>query len=181
MDLVVATYTVSPERLKQVTMAGPYYQPGEGLMVRKGDSDLKDVNALSHNPDLKVCTGIGSTGGDLIKEYLASPSSQLVQFDVLSKCGDALQNKQVDAVTADTGILAGLVSSSRGTFEIVGKPYGPNDYAVGMKKGDVDFCNYVEDVLTRSYSDGSYQKAWGATLGQVEPAMPPLPTFIPCS
>jgi glutamate transport system substrate-binding protein len=179
-DIVVATYTISPKRLKQITMAGPYYRPGQGLMARKGDPKVTGLTSLSDS-DRKVCAGVGSTGADLIKKYLSDPGRQLVQFDELSKCGDALRNGQVDAVTADTGILAGIVHSAKGDFEILGSPYAPNDYGIGMKKGDTAFCNFIDDVLTKAHQDGTFAKAWQQTLGQVLPEPPKLQPFIPCA
>jgi glutamate transport system substrate-binding protein len=104
-----------------------------------------------------------------------------VQFDDLSKCGDALENGQVDAVTADTGILAGLVYGSKNAFQVVGTPYAANDYGIGIKKGDVVFCRFIDDVIAQSHADGSFEKAWRTTLGQVQPRVPSAAPAIPCA
>lgn len=178
VDLLIATYTITPTRLKEITMAGPYYEPGEGLMAPKGGK-VTSLASLK-DPSVKVCAGVGSSGANLIVPYLANAGSQLVQFDDLSKCGQALKTGQVAAVTADTGILDGLAYSLKGDYAIIGKPYAPNDYGIGMKKGDVTFCNFIDNLLTKSYADGTFQHAWNDTLGKVQPSVPVLPKFIPC-
>lgn len=178
VDLVIASYTITPERQKQVTMAGPVYSTGEGLMARKG-SRVKSIDALK-DPSVKVCAVAGSNIPDLIKPHLSDPTHQLVTFDLPSKCAMALKQGQVDAMAGDNAILAGIVYRNHGELQMAEGSFAPNPYGIGVKKGDIAFCQYIDDVLRKSYKDGAYAKAWKATLGKVEPKVPALPTPIPC-
>lgn len=178
VDLVIASYTITPERQKQVTMAGPVYSTGESLMVRKG-SRVKSIDSL-RDPSIKVCAVAGSNIPDLIRPRLADPAHQLVTFDVTSKCATALKQGQVDAMAGDNAILAGIVYRNHNELQMAEGSFAPNPYGIGVKKGDIAFCQYIDDVLRKSYKDGAYAKAWKATLGKVEPKVPPLPTPIPC-
>lgn len=49
----------------------------------------------------------------------------------------------------------------------MGKPFTEEPYGIGLKLDDTDFRNYVNDVLEKSYDDGSYKKAWDDTAGSV--------------
>lgn len=40
VDLVVATYSITDKRRSVVSQAGPYYETGQRLLVRKGDANI---------------------------------------------------------------------------------------------------------------------------------------------
>ncbi|HEY0486306.1 MAG TPA: glutamate ABC transporter substrate-binding protein [Mycobacteriales bacterium] len=176
VDLVVATYTINGERKKKVDFAGPYYMAGQDIMVKKGDSSITGPESF-RSGDKKVCSVTGSTPAGKIREYLKDPASQLVLFDVYSKCADALRTGQVDAVTTDNVILLGLVDQSKGAFQLVGKPFTQEPYGIGLRKGDTAFRSFVDDTLEAAQKDGSYARAWKDTAGKVDAQTPTLPTI----
>lgn len=177
VDYVVATYTITDKRRQVISFAGPYYTAGQDIMVKKGNPlGIKGPNDLAGK---KVCSVTGSTPSATIrKDY---PQAQLVEFDVYSKCAEALKNGQVDAVTTDNVILIGLVSKDSASFELVGKAFTKEPYGVGIKKGDTAFCQFINDTLKKAADDGSYLKAWQATAGKVSKDTPTLPAPDPCS
>ena len=181
VDMVVATYTINAKRKQRISFAGPYYVAGQDLMVGKDDTKITGPESLKAAPTTKVCSVTGSTPAETVKKYLASPS-QLVLFDVYSKCADALRTGQVQVVTTDNVILLGLVSKSNGAFKLVGKPFTKEPYGIGLKKGDTAFCGFIDDTLKEAASSGAYEKAWTSTAGSVEGAQTPiLPSAAPCS
>lgn len=181
VDLVVATYTINEKRKERVSFAGPYYVAGQDIMVGKNDTTITGPQSLRSDPAAKVCSVTGSTPAEQIKTYLASPS-QLVLFDVYSKCADALRTGQVKAVTTDNVILLGLVAKSNGAFKLVGKAFTQEPYGIGITKGDTAFCRFIDDTLAKAAGSGDYEKAWTSTAGQIEGAQTPrLPRPDPCS
>ncbi|GLW91526.1 glutamate ABC transporter substrate-binding protein [Actinokineospora globicatena] len=177
VDLVVATYTINAKRKERVSFAGPYYEAGQDLMVKK-DSTVDGPEALKA-AGAKVCSVTGSTPAEKIKEYV--DQSNIVLFDVYSKCADALRTGQVQAVTTDNVILLGLVDASKGDFKLVGKPFTKEPYGIGIKKGDTKFCQFINDTLKAAAADGAYEKAWKDTAGKVAPNTPKLPETATCS
>jgi glutamate transport system substrate-binding protein len=180
VNMVVATYTINDKRKERVSFAGPYYIAGQQLMVKSDNDKITGPDSLKSNPDSKVCSVTGSTPSENIKQYLAS-ESQLVLFDVYDKCADALRTGQVDVVTTDNVILLGFVSKSDGAFKLVGDQFTEEPYGIGIPKGDTAFCQFIDDTLKASDSDGSYAAAWKATVGTVQPEVPPLPAADACS
>ncbi len=178
VDLVVATYTINDKRKERISFAGPYYEAGQDLMVKKDDSAITGPDALK-GANAKVCSVTGSTPAEKIKTYV--DASNLVLFDVYSKCADALRTGQVQAVTTDNVILLGLVDASKGEFKLVGKPFTKEPYGIGVKKGDTKFCQFINDTLKAAGSDGGYEKAWKDTAGKVAPDVPSLPAAGTCS
>jgi glutamate transport system substrate-binding protein len=181
VNLVAATYTINDKRKERITFAGPYYEAGQQLMVKSDNTKITGPDTLKANPDAKVCSVAGSTPAENIREYLAS-ESQLVTFDVYSKCADALRTGQVSVVTTDNVILLGLVGQSKGAFKVVGDTFTKEPYGIGIKKGDTAFCTFINDTLKAAAADGSYEKAWTSTAGKVEGSkVPTLPTADPCA
>ena len=178
VDMVVATYTINDARKERVSFAGPYYVAGQDIMVKSDNSTITGPDAL-RGANARVCSVSGSTPAKNIEKYV--DASNIVLFDVYSKCADALRNGQVDAVTTDNVILLGLVDSSQGAFKLVGQKFTEEPYGIGIAKGDVAFCEFINQTLKDAAADGSYEAAWKATAGKVEPQAPTLPPAGACS
>jgi len=178
VDLVAATYTINDKRKQRITFAGPYYVAGQQLMVKSDNAKITKPEDLKANPDQKVCSVTGSTPSETIKTYLAN-ESQLVLFDVYDKCADALRTGQVQVVTTDNVILLGFVSKSDKAFKLVGEQFTKEPYGIGIKKGDVKFCEFINKTLKDN--EAAYTKAWADTAGKVEGATAAtLPPAAPC-
>src|SRR5918996_4251917 len=168
VDFVVATYTINDKRKEVVDFAGPYFEAGQDIMVAKGNPDgITGPDALAGK---KVCSVSGSTPAENIRTNY--PQAQLVEFDVYSKCAEALKNKQVQAVTTDNVILLGLISKDQESFELVDKPFTKEPYGIGLKKGDTQFRDFINSTLEKAYQDGRWQAAWDATAGKVATGKP---------
>jgi glutamate transport system substrate-binding protein len=173
VDYVAATYTINDTRKEVVDFAGPYYVAGQDIMVAKGNPE-----GIAGPDDLagkKVCSVTGSTPAENIRTNY--PEADLTEFDVYSKCAEALKNDQVQAVTTDNVILLGLISQDPEAFELVGKPFTEEPYGIGVKKGDTEFRNFINDTLEKAYQDGRWLAAWDATAGKVATDKPSPPTI----
>ena len=178
VDMVVATYTINDERRQRVSFAGPYYQAGQTLMVRSDNQEITGPESLRAS-GARVCSVTGSTPSENIREFVEE--GQLVLFAAYSQCRDALRTNQVDVVTTDNVILLGYVSQSDGAFKLVGDTFTEEPYGIGIPKGDVAFCTYINDTLTAAAGSGAYADAWEATAGTAAEQTLALPALDPCS
>jgi len=167
VDLVVATYTINDKRKAVVGFAGPYYVAGQSILTLKSNKDIKGPEDLAGK---KVCTVSGSTPeATLIAKY---PQAKVVPFGTYSECLEPLKNGQVDAVSTDNVILAGFAADDS-NLEVRGKPFTEEPYGIGVKKEDAAFRAFINDTLEKSYTDGSWKKAWEDTAGTVLPTPTP--------
>jgi glutamate transport system substrate-binding protein len=173
VDFVVATYTINDKRKEVVDFAGPYYEAGQDIMVAKGNPE--GIGGPDDLAGKKVCSVTGSTPAENIRTNY--PDADLTEFDVYSKCAEALKNGQVQAVTTDNVILLGLISQDEESFELVGEPFTKEPYGIGLKKGDTEFRNFINDTLQKAFDDGRWLAAWDATAGKVAPEKPTPPTI----
>jgi glutamate transport system substrate-binding protein len=161
--LIFATYSITDERKKKVSFAGPYFIAGQDLLVRADNTDITGPDAMDGKT---LCSVTGSTPAAKIKKDYAT-TVKLFEQDTYTKCVEALVGGTVDAVTTDNVILAGFAAQPQyaGKLKVVGKPFSTEKYGVGLKMGDTELCNKVNTALEKMVSDGSWQKAIDANVG----------------
>lgn len=164
VKMIFATYSITDERKKKVSFAGPYFVAGQDLLVAANNTDITGPDSLNGK---KLCSVVGSTSASKVKEKYAG-QVQLKEYDTYSKCVEALASGAIDAVTTDNVILAGFAAQPQyaGKFKVVGKPFSVERYGVGIKQGDTELCTKINAALTKMVSDGSWQKALDNTVGK---------------
>jgi glutamate transport system substrate-binding protein len=174
-DLVVASYSITDERRELVGQAGPYFTTGQQLLIRS-----EDETAITGPDDLagrQVCSVKGSTSLDRVAtDYSADP----VGFTTYSECVDRLREDEVDAVTTDGAILLGYAAQRPNLFRVVGEPFSEERYGIGYPKDAEGMCEFLTEVLERSFDDGSWAEAFDSTLGMADVEAPDPPELDRC-
>ncbi|AZM59687.1 MULTISPECIES: glutamate ABC transporter substrate-binding protein [unclassified Streptomyces] len=172
VKLIAATYSITDERAEKVDFAGPYLLAHQDLLVKK-DADITEATDLN---DKKLCSVTGSTSAQNVKKDFA-PDAQLREYGTYSECIAALQSGAVDALTTDDSILAGYASQDqyKGQFKLAGLKLSNENYGIGVKKGDTETVNKVNDALKKMVSDKSWDKAVEANFGPAEYKNEPAP------
>lgn len=162
VDYIVGTYSITDKRKADVSFAGPYFVAGQDLLIRANDTTITGPDKLTGK---KLCSVKGSTPAQKVKDTY--PQVQLQEYDTYSKCVEELVAGTVDALTTDNTILAGYASQPqyKGKLKLVGKTFSTEKYGVGLKKGDVEFCNKVKTALEKMISSGAWQQAVDQNLG----------------
>lgn len=155
VDMILASYSITDDRKRVVSFAGPYFVAGQDLLVRKGETGINGPQDLNGK---RLCSVTGSTSAVTVKERFAS-KVQLMEQPGYAECATALLSGIVDAVTTDDIILAGLASASRGRLRVVGKPFTVERYGVGIKKGDTKLASQINNAITEMIQDGSWKRA----------------------
>lgn len=176
VDLVVASFSMTPERAAKVGQAGPYYVTGQQLMVRQDESDILGVDDMDGKT---VCAVAGSTSNDAIVAKGAITKA----YGSYGLCIEALLAGELDAVSTDGAILAGFISQHPDELRIAGLPFTVERYGIGYPHGDVALCEFLTETLLESYDDGSWKAAYESTLGKdgLEAPRPPKPDDCPAA
>ena len=71
--------------------------------------------------------------------------------------------------------LAGYAAQSPGAFKLVGGTFSEENYGIGLKKGDTELLNKINDALKKMEADGAWAAAFEKNLGPagVETPAPP--------
>jgi glutamate transport system substrate-binding protein len=171
VDLVIATYTINPARKQKIDFAGPYFQAGQDILVRKDNTSISGVTDLTGK---KVCTQQNSTSLKNLQDKV--PGLKPQTLDSYALCAEGVKDGTYDALSTDNVILLGLVSKSPDELKVVNKPFTTEPYGIGLKKGDSALRSFVNDALDEVFSNGDWDKAWAKTAGQFLPQAPTKPS-----
>jgi glutamate transport system substrate-binding protein len=173
-DLVVATYSITDQRKQEVSFAGPYFVAHQDLLIRRNDTDITGPETLN---DRTLCSVTGTTSSDYVRAHYKGHIT-LKEYPRYSQCVSALLDGKVDAVTTDDLILAGYASESRykGKLKVVGKGFTDERYGIGIKKGDQQLVDQVNEALRQYVDDGSWEAALKRSVGGSGYDIPSPPT-----
>ncbi|WP_243717054.1 glutamate ABC transporter substrate-binding protein [Actinomadura darangshiensis] len=161
VDLVVASYSVTPERKVKVAFAGPYYVAHQDILVRQ--SDAGKIRGIDDLKGRRLCEVPGSVSFPRVHDE-QGVAALPVEADGYAGCLTDLTDGALDAVSTDDLILAGLAAKASGSgrrLTIVNAPFTDEPYGVGIRKGDVEGCEAVNKAITEMYQDGAAQRLLG--------------------
>ncbi|GHC92195.1 glutamate ABC transporter substrate-binding protein [Streptomyces collinus] len=172
VKMIAATYSITDERKAKVDFAGPYLLAHQDLLV-KADSDIKEGTDLNGK---KLCSVAGSTSAQNVKDEIA-PKAQLQRLGGYSECIAGLQSGALDAVTTDDSILAGFAAQEqyKGQFKLTGLKLSNENYGIGVKKGDTETLNKINDALEKMVSEKAWDKAVKDNFGPANYKNEPAP------
>lgn len=152
VDMVVATYSITPARKTEVTFGGPYYVAKQDILVRADEDAVAGVRDLEGR---SVCQGEGSNSANRITDGLGIDVLELQEAETYSACIERLSEGSVDAVSTDNLILAGFLAEDPDSFRFVNNPFTDEKYGVGLPHGDVAACEAVNKAVSEMYQDGT--------------------------
>jgi polar amino acid transport system substrate-binding protein len=181
VDLVARAMTVNCDRWAQVAFSGVYFQSSLRLLVNKDTYPKGTSLPQLAKAKARVCATSPSTTIDKVRSV---PGIKATGVPLTTDCMVLWQQGRVDAIAADDAILAGLAQQDS-SAAIVGPPTVEQEpYGLAIAKGQPAFVQFVNAVLDRARSDGTWEKAYqasglSAVLGAHAPPKPdysrPLP------
>jgi glutamate transport system substrate-binding protein len=160
VDAIIATYAVTDKRKAVVGFAGPYFDTGIAIMVRKDDFSIikgADLNGKT------VCTTSGARAADQLPKV--APTAKIIQFATYSECAQALKKKRVQAVVTGETILLGVVSQNKDQFKMADSYIDAEQDAIGFAKTDTAFHDFLTTFLKKIEANGEWKRAYDATIG----------------
>jgi glutamate transport system substrate-binding protein len=172
VSVVVATYTITPQRAKVVRFAGPYFEDGLGIAVRTGTTGITSAADLAGKT---VVTESGSTIPAAIKAV--APTAKIQLFDTDAECLEALEQGRADAYVLDQGVLAGDAIANPG-IKVLSTVFDQQPYGIGVPLDQPQFEAFVNTWLEQIESDGTWAKLWKDTIGTAVAGNPPVPPKV---
>lgn len=155
VDLVVGSYSITPERKKDVAFAGPYYVAHQSILVRA--SDAAKVTNVHQLAGRRVCRVKKSVSYPRVEKERGVPVTP-VDASGYEDCLTKLVTNKLDAVSTDDVILAGLygenVRNGGPPLKLVNTSFSDEPWGVGIKQSDVDGCEAVNKAITEMYRKG---------------------------
>lgn len=172
VDVIFQTYTITPKRAERVAFAGPYYESGQSIAVRKGTEGITKPADLDGKT---VIAGANTPAIAAIKQV--APNAKIVEFGSDPECLTALKQQRGDAYVQDQALLIADASLDP-DIQLVGDPFTKDPYGIGLKHGDAQFKTFVNDWLREIQRSGLWHEVWRGSIGTVVKGNPPEPPVI---
>jgi polar amino acid transport system substrate-binding protein len=157
VDVVVRTMTITCERWTQIAFSSEYYASGQKLLVREGS----DVTSLGGLDGVRVCAPSGTSSLRTLEAE--APEAVAVPATDHTGCLVKFQEGEVDAITGDDTVLAGLAAQDPYAV-VVGDAFTSEPYGVGVAPDQVDLVRFVNAVLEQYRTDGSWEASYDRWL-----------------
>ncbi|RDI59679.1 glutamate ABC transporter substrate-binding protein [Nocardia pseudobrasiliensis] len=172
VDVVVKTMTITCDRRQRVDFSTTYFMSHQRVLAVKNSG----INSLADLAGKRVCVAAGTTSLGLIRRK--QPAAAILTVPAWADCLVVLQQRQVDAISTDDALLAGLAKQDPYT-EMVGDNLSDEPYGVGIPKGNDDMVRFVNATLERIRTDGTWNRMYRDWLLSVlgPSSGPPQPTY----
>jgi polar amino acid transport system substrate-binding protein len=158
VDMVVDTFTINCVRDDRIDFSTQYFTSSQKLLVRIDDlsTGIEDFG------DRPVCAAAGSTSADNLRA-LPAPAPRAVEVTEQADCLVLLQQGQVEGISTDDTILAGMQAQDP-NVRIVGEPFSAEPYGIGLPPNHPEYVRFVNAALEQVRSSGRWTELYDAWL-----------------
>lgn len=128
VDMLIATMTITQQRLRVLDFSEAYYVAGQAVMVRK-NSQYSSLNEMA---DKRLIVVYGTTGEKSLRNIY--PSAKIVGVKTYPEAFDALKKGEAEAIVADDTVLLGYSLKDK-NVRLLSKRYSREPYAVAFRQG----------------------------------------------
>ncbi|VDG96871.1 Sulfate starvation-induced protein 7 [Lysinibacillus sphaericus] len=152
IDLIWNGYTITDDRKKKVLFTKPYLSNAQVVAVLK-DSDIQTLGDLE---DKTVGLQALSSAADALEANpIADKVKNKTEFSDNVLALSDLKSKRVEAVIIDEVVIDYYMSKEEGKFKVLDETLAPEEYGVGVKKGNDELLKKLQDALDTMNEDGT--------------------------
>ena len=153
VDMLVATMTITSQRLRVMDFSDTYYKAGQALMVRA----KSDITSLSQAVVYgKLITVFGTTAEKSVRDIY--PMAKIIGVRTYKDALEALKSGKGDAIIADDTVLIGLAEDK--SVKLFPKRYSVEPYGVGLRQTAeaADLKNIIKELIERLDNTGKLKQ-----------------------
>lgn len=168
VDIVVDTFTINCTRKTRIGFSTVYFEAGQKVLVRT-DSGATSIQDLAGQ---RVCAAAGSTSLENLERD--APGVERVEVEDQTDCLVLFQRGEVDAISTDDTILAGLAAQDP-FATIVGPAFSEEPYGIGVNLDNEELLRFVNGVLERMRADETWTGIYSRWLDDLIEGPVPAP------
>jgi polar amino acid transport system substrate-binding protein len=158
-DILMSGMTLTQERNMSINFATPYILIGQSILLNKKFEG--EVNSYADLNDSKytVASKLGTTGEQATKRMISN--AKYISYETEQEGVMEVVNGKIDAFIYDMPFNA-IAFSEKGQGKIVhlDTPFTKEPLAWAVRKGDVDFLNWLNNFMAQMKYDGVYDKIY---------------------
>ena len=159
-DIIIGGMGITPERNLKVNFSDPYEFTGMSMLANsqlaKGQTGLEAFN----NPETTIVARIGTTAAAAAKKFL--PRAKLNLFDDEGQALQEVLNKRAAAMVSSQPFpeFQTLKYKDKLYLPLAGKTFTKEPIGFAIRKGDVDFLNFLNNWIRVKNADGWLQERY---------------------
>ncbi|GAB2568185.1 basic amino acid ABC transporter substrate-binding protein [Paractinoplanes abujensis] len=163
-DVAAAGMTITDERKQVLDFSDPYFDATQALNTLPG----KEVKTLEELKGKRIGVQGGTTGDDYIKAQVKEKSLDLevVAYKDLAALQQALATNQVAAAVGDLPVWNDYIKANPGKAVVTAGFDTGEQYGFAVKKGNAELLKAVNDAISASRTDGTYDKIYAEWIGE---------------
>ena len=158
VDVVARNMTINCTRWEQIAFSSEYYRSGQKILVRRG-SKVTTIQGLAGQ---RVCAPNGTSSIDNLKKL--SPKAVAVGADNHTGCLVLFQQGDVDAITGDDTVLAGLAAQDPYAIVPDSAAFTEEPYGLGFNARQVDLVRFANARLAEMRENGEWKAIYDRWL-----------------
>ena len=159
VDIILANFTVTPERAEQVDFADPYMNVALGV-VSHDDRVIKSLDELGANDQVIVITGT-TAETYLTKNY---PNIKLQKYDTYASAKTAFENKNGVAWANDNTEVIAFANQTKGYTVGIEELGDLDTIAPAVSKGNDTLLKWVNETMAKLGSEKFFHADYEKTL-----------------
>ncbi len=169
VDAVFATYTITDERKKVISFAGPYYEGHQGILVMSNNSDIASVDDLA-GKIVGVQDGSQQSKEEFTTKYLSKSEVQTLGTD--GELRRALEQGRINAYVTDCALLKSDMVENPNKYKLAAEFGDPDLLGIGLPL-DSDGVAFVNDWLKKIEDEGLWTDLYKLFFGEEGATNPP--------
>lgn len=156
-DILMSGMTLTQQRNMSINFAQPYIVIGQSVLVsKKYEGTVNNYRDLN-DPKYTVGSKLGTTGEQAVKRMIGN--AKYISYETEQEGVLELINGKIDAFIYDMPYNA-IAFVQRGSDKIyhLGEPFTYEPLAWAVRKGDVDFLNWLNNFMFQIKNDGTYER-----------------------
>jgi polar amino acid transport system substrate-binding protein len=161
-DMSASSFSITPERAKQIDFSDGYFTATQSVMVKTG-SDIQSIDDLEGR---RIGVQRGTTGADLAATV---KGAEVLRYEIIDDAFNALAADRVDAVINDYAVSA-YAAERRDDFEIVDRNPTVENYGLVFPKDNPALRDAFNAGLAEIRANGTYDEIFRKWFGEDPPA-----------
>jgi polar amino acid transport system substrate-binding protein len=155
IDLIWNGYTITDERKGKVLFTKPYLKNAQ-VVVTLAKSNLTKLDDLAGK--VVGLQSLSSAADALNENPIKSKIKTVTEFSDNVLALSDLKIGRLDAVVIDEVVIKYYMSKEKDTFKLLGESLAPEEYGVGVKKGNDALLQKLQKALDEMNQDGTAAK-----------------------
>jgi len=158
-DVIIGGMTVNQSRNLQINFSDPYIVVGQAILLNKKHAgtvtSYKDLN----DPKYTIVSRLGTTGEQAAQKMI--PRATYKSFEAEGEAGMEVIMGNADALIYDLPFIEQIQAQhGAGKTITLSTPFTFEPLAIGIRKGDPDFLNFLNNFLRQYRGDGLWQRSY---------------------